>query len=184
MTDGINRSGGGIVFGGEAGSRGAGSHDLARGLRRRWTSGIGIVLAHDGQGGFRGITATSFMIVSENPLLVALAVAAEGEFGDLLSVGAALSVSVLESAHEFFAERFAGRAPLPDRSLTGIAHRLEGGLPVISGALAWGVGQVTTMQPAGDHQLVLIEVSAGGLGADTDDPLLRYEGRYRRLEAG
>jgi flavin reductase (DIM6/NTAB) family NADH-FMN oxidoreductase RutF len=39
-------------------------------LRRRWASGITIVLAATADGGFRGITATSFMVVSEEPALV------------------------------------------------------------------------------------------------------------------
>ncbi len=184
MGDGINRSGGGIVFGGDPGPRGAGGEHLGRDLRRRWASGIAIVLVANGLGGFRGITATSFMVASEEPPAVALAVFNEGEFGDLLTEGVTLSVSVLEAGHEFLAERFAGRAPLPDAALTGIGYWLAGDLPVIEGAMAWCVGQVTTIQPVGDHRLVLANLTDGGLGEDTDDPLLRYEGRYRRLEAG
>lgn len=184
MSDSINRSGGGIVFGGDAGAGRSGSDDLGRGLRRRWASGIAIALASDGNDGFRGITVTSFMVVSEEPLVVAFAVAAEGEFGALLSEATRVSISVLESGHEFLAERFAGRAPLPDRNLTGIGYRLEGELPVIAGALAWAAGEIASIHPAGDHRLVLVDVATGGLGDDTDDPLLRYEGRYRRLEAG
>ena len=185
MGDQINRSRGGIVFGGDSPGGGSTSTaDIGRTLRRRWASGIAIALTHAGESGYRGMTATSVMVVSESPLTVALAVSGEGEFGALLREGARLSVSVLEARHEFLAERFAGRAPLPDRALTGVGHRLEGDLPVIDGALAWCAGEVTSALPIGDHRLVLVEVSEGGAGDDTDDPLLRYEGRYRRLEAG
>lgn len=184
MSDRMNRSGGGIVFGGEGGAGRSGSDQLANGLRRRWASGIVIVVAPDGEEGFRGITATSFMVVSETPLVVALAVATGSEFGALLAANTRLSMSVLESSHEFLAERFAGRAPLPDRRLTGIGHQLHSGLPIITNALAWLVGSVISISPQGDHHLVLVSGEAGALGEDTDDPLLRYEGRYRRLEAG
>jgi flavin reductase (DIM6/NTAB) family NADH-FMN oxidoreductase RutF len=124
------------------------------------------------------------MVVSESPALVALAVRSDGEFASFLEPGTALSLSLLEAEHEFVAERFAGRAPLPDRMLSGVRHEMDGDLPIIGGALGWCRGELTQIVPAGDHLLAVLEVSRGGLGPDTDDPLLRYEGRYRRLEAG
>ena len=153
-------------------------------LRRRWVSGVALVLLRSSEGGFRGITATSFMVVSEEPPLVALAVRDDGSFATFLANDVELTISVLEAEHEFVAERFAGRAPLPDQFLTGVKHTLTGGLPIVEGALAWCRGRVAELHPAGDHQLVIVEVMQGEAGADTDDPLLRYEGRYRRLEAG
>ncbi len=185
MGQEISRSRGGIVFGGDVQPGGSSAvSDLGRNLRRRWASGIAVVLTEAGDDGYRGFTATSVMVVSDAPLTIALSVSAEGEFGALLGEGARLAVSILEARHEFLAERFAGRAPLPDRALTGVGHRLEGDLPVIAGALAWCIGTVSSIQLVGDHHLVLITVNEGGPGEDTDDPLLRYEGRYRRLEAG
>jgi flavin reductase (DIM6/NTAB) family NADH-FMN oxidoreductase RutF len=105
-------------------------------------------------------------------------------FAALLEPGVELTLSLLEAEHEFVAERFAGRAPLPDRLLTGINHVTDGDLPFIRGALGWCRGEIVQMVPAGDHQLTIMRVVRGAAGPDTDDPLLRYEGRYRRLEAG
>lgn len=187
MDKDVSRSGGGIVHGGTAGSGSPGPDDAAgvvRMLRRRWVSGVSIVLTSTENGGFRGITVTSFMVVSEEPPLLAIAVRDDGEFAALLEQDTELTVSLLESEHEFVAERFAGRAPLPDKMLTGIAHVIDGELPVIADALGWCRGQITQIVPAGDHILAIVQVVQGGAGADTDDPLLRYEGRYRRLEAG
>lgn len=183
----MNRSGGGIVRGGSAGSVPVVPSDatgVVRMLRRRWTSGVAIALAATAEGAFRGITVTSFMVVSEEPPLVALAVRDDGTFATSLERDADLTVSVLEAGHEFVAERFAGRAPVPDAALTGVRHELAGDLPVISGALAWCRCRVREIHATGDHQLVVADVVQGGAGVDTDDPLLRYEGRYRRLEAG
>jgi flavin reductase (DIM6/NTAB) family NADH-FMN oxidoreductase RutF len=163
---------------------GSDAADVVKMLRRRWASGVAIVLARTNDGGYRGITATSLMVVSEDPALLALAVRSEGEFATFLIPGTPLAVSLLETEHEFVAERFAGRAPLPDRMLAGIRHELDGDLPIIGGALGWCQGELTQILPAGDHLLTLLEVRRGGVGPDTDDPLLRYEGRYRRLEAG
>jgi flavin reductase (DIM6/NTAB) family NADH-FMN oxidoreductase RutF len=187
MEKDVSRSGGGIVHGGTAGSGPPATEDAAgamRMMRRRWASGVVIVLTATRDGGFRGITATSFMVVSEEPPLLAIAVRNDGEFAALLEQGAELTVSLLESEHEFVAERFAGRAPLPDRLLTGIKHGIDGDLPIMADALGWCRGAITQILPAGDHILVIVQVLRGGAGVDTDDPLLRYEGRYRRLEAG
>lgn len=193
MSDGTNgpeprhRSGGGIVSGGgNRSSRGAPESvtDLVAGLRRCWASGIAIVTARDDDGGLRGVTVTSLMVVSQEPPILAIALATLGAFRHLAVVDTVLGISVLESSHEFSAERFAGRAPVPDARFAGIPHRIEDGVPMLDGALAWCVGRVASRQEVGDHVLVLLEIASGGLGPDTDDPLLSYEGRYRRLETG
>ncbi|MBA2470522.1 MAG: flavin reductase [Chloroflexia bacterium] len=182
-----NRSGGGIVFGGGTRALGAASESMAdviAGLRRRWASGVAIVTATDADGRYRGVTASSLMVVSQAPPILAIALTEAGSFQRLALEGGTLGVSILESTHEFAAERFAGRAPIPDARFAGIDHRLEDGVPILNGALAWCVGRVASRQEAGDHVLLLLEVTRGGLEPDTDDPLLSYEGRYRRLEAG
>jgi 3-hydroxy-9,10-secoandrosta-1,3,5(10)-triene-9,17-dione monooxygenase reductase component len=180
-----NRSGGGIVFGGGTRSQPRDTSDpgeLVRGFRRRWASGVAIVTVADADLGLRGITATSLMVASLEPPAVAISIA-DGTFRTLVGKGTVLGVSILESAHEFPAERFAGRAPLPDARFTGVQHTMEDGVPVISGALAWCSGRVTTAVESGDHLVVFVELERGAIPADTDDPLLSYEGRYRRLEA-
>ena len=182
-----NRSGGGIVSGG--GTRSsvrmpASVADLVAGLRRRWASGIAIVTARDDDGGSRGVTVTSLMVVSQEPPILAIALATSGAFRHLAVVDTVLGISLLESSHEFSAERFAGRAPVPDARFAGIPHRIEDGVPVLDGALGWCVGRIVSSEEVGDHRLVLLEIASGGLGPDTDDPLLSYEGRYRRLETG
>ncbi len=102
----------------------------------------------------------------------------------LVGGGTDFTVSVLERRHEFLAERFAGRAPLPDARLTGVPHRAAtSGLPYLTGALAWFDCRVREVHDGGDHLLVVGEATAVGLGEDTDDPLVYYEGRYRAIEA-
>jgi flavin reductase (DIM6/NTAB) family NADH-FMN oxidoreductase RutF len=132
----------------------------------------------------RGITISAFMPLSNDPPVMAVSVTADGDFASTLPEAGLVGLSILESGHEFVAERFAGRAPLPDRSFSGIAHRIEAGAPIIIGALAWCVGSIGGNELVGDHRLVRVTVRAAGSGEDTDDPLVTYEGRYRRLEAG
>lgn len=184
----IIRGGGGIVFGGIDRSRASTDGALSDGanaIRKRWASGVAIVTAVDENGGFRGVTATSFVVVSSTPPIVAVALSSDGSFHRLCDVGTAFGLSILDRSQAFLADRFAGRAPVPDGTFTGVPHVVHtSGVPMIEDAIGWCVGVVTSRIPVGDHVLVLGELRDGGTIVDTDDPLVSYEGRYRSLEVG
>ena len=108
---------------------------------------------------------------------------ADGAFAAGLQATGQCGVQILDRDGGFFAERFAGRAPLPDTRFSGIPHELHEGIPTLTGTLAWAIGSVALIEPTGDQLLVIVRVTGIGIGADTDDPLLSYEGRYRGLEA-
>jgi flavin reductase (DIM6/NTAB) family NADH-FMN oxidoreductase RutF len=147
-------------------------------------TGVAIVTVVAGDGRYRAITVSSFQLVSAEPPIVAISFSHSISFHEALSVGGSIGVSVLEWEHEFLADRAAGRGPVPDGTFSGIPHDLlTDGVPVIRGALARCVCRVQRLDDVGDHVLMLAEVIDGDLPPDTDDPLLRYGGRYRRLEA-
>lgn len=157
---------------------------VARSLRHRWASGVAIVTVVTGDGHYRRITVSSFALVSEQPPIVTVAFSHAVSFHQSLSIGCRVGLSVLEWEHEFLADRSSGRGPVPDGAFTGVPHDLIAeGIPVIRGALARCVCRVERLEDVGDHVLMLAEVIDGDLMPDTDDPLVRYEGRYRRLEA-
>lgn len=157
---------------------------VARSLRQRWASGVAIATVVTGDSRYRGITVSSFVLVSEEPPILAVAFSRTVSFHRDVQVGGWVGLSVLEREHEFLADRCAGRGPVPDGAFTGIPHdRITGGVPVIRGALARCACRVERLETIGDHTLMLAEVIDGDLLPNTDDPLVRYEGRYRRLEA-
>lgn len=157
---------------------------VVRSMRQRWVTGLAIVTVVAGDGRYRAITVSSFGLVSESPPIVAIAFARAISFHESLVAGGNVGVSVLGWDHEFLADRASGRGPVPDGALTGIPYDLPGeGAPVIRGALARCVCRVERLEDIGDHILMLATLIDGDLQLDTDDPLLRYEGRYRRLEA-
>ena len=158
------------------------SPDAMRRARRRWPSGVVIVLTLDGDG-YRGATVSAFTVVSLAPPLVLVCLDHEGRMATLVPETGSFAVSVLDRGHEFLAERFAGRAPLADARLTGIGHVLTpSGIPALIGALAWFDCRVRTVHDGGDHAIVVAAVEALAVGEDTDDPLIYYEGRYRGIE--
>lgn len=157
---------------------------ISRSLRQRWVTGVAIATVVTSDGRYRSITVSSLLLVSEVPPIVAIAFSRTVSFEESLAVGGHMGVSVLEWEHEFLADMASGRGPVPDAAFTGIPHDLlAGGVPVIRGALARCACRVERLEDIGDHVLMLAEVIDGDLQPDTDDPLVRYEGRYRRLEA-
>lgn len=180
MTPG-NSSGGGIVRGGPS-LAATSSIEGMRALRRRWPTGVAIVtIAWDG--GFRGATVSSFLPLSVDPPVVAIGLERDAGFQHLMQTGVRFAVSVLDWKQEFLSERFAGRAPVPDKAFSGVPHHLtESGLPVIDGCLGACVGEVSDRIDTGDHLLVVGKMISAEMFPDSDDPLLVYDGRYRSLE--
>ncbi|MEA2511140.1 MAG: hypothetical protein QOJ59_627 [Thermomicrobiales bacterium] len=157
-----------------------------RAARRRWASGVAVLTTREGDENaprFRGITISSFAVVSLSPPLVLACLERESTSARAVAASGVVAVSILDRAHEFQADRFAGHGPLPDARFTGIPHDLAAtGSPILRGALAWFDCRVDAIHDGGDHVIVVGEVLAVGLGEDTDDPLLNYEGAYRRIE--
>jgi flavin reductase (DIM6/NTAB) family NADH-FMN oxidoreductase RutF len=178
-----SRSGGGISTG--AGSRSGGfPAEGLRAVRRRWAGGVAVVITLDGAG-FRGTTVSAFAPLSLEPPLVLVGLERTGRLAELIVQTGIFAVSILNRDQAVLADRFAGLGPVPDPRLTGIPHAVAAnGCPVIDGALAWVSCRVESVQEGGDHLIVVGAVEESGLGPDTDDPLLTYEGRYRAIEGG
>jgi flavin reductase (DIM6/NTAB) family NADH-FMN oxidoreductase RutF len=178
-----NRSGGGIVTGTSDRSGAAQSEGL-RAVRRRWASGVAVVTTTVA-GGYRGTTVSALTPVSLEPPRLLVCLDREGRMAELVPETSVFAVSFLDRAQEFLAERFAGRAPVPDPRLTGIPHTVAvNGCPVLDGSLAWAACRVVAVHDGGDHLIVAGEVEESWVGPDSDDPLLTYEGRYRSIEGG
>jgi flavin reductase (DIM6/NTAB) family NADH-FMN oxidoreductase RutF len=171
-------SGGGIVRGG-GGS--ASTTDDMRAFRRRWASGVVVVtVVHDE--GFRGATVSGMLPVSVSPPTVVFSFEIDASFQTFLQPGIHLAVSILDRGQEFLAERFAGRAPVPDSTFTGVPHEVVQGLPLLRGAIGHAIGKVTDRIASGDHLLVTADLTLIDIPPDTDDPMVLFETRYRSLE--
>lgn len=179
------RGGGGITRGGSRSVAFGDSSDpteLARLFRRRWASGVAILTTGEA-GDWRGITLTAVTPLSLEPPMIAVGLTASGEFSTHLRPGTRCGLSILNRDQVFLSERFAGRAPLPNPSFSGIPHFLDdAGIPMIQNAAAVLSCEVESITEMGDHMLVLLRAEGGVVGPDQDDPLVSYEGGYRGLE--
>lgn len=157
-----------------------------RAARRRWTTGVGILTTVESDGvstSLHGATVSSFGVVSLEPPIVVVALENGSRMARLVPGAGMFALSILDRAHEFQSDRFSGYGPQPDGGFTGIGHELAvTGCPVLRDALAWFDCEVSGTQQLGDHLLVIGNVVGVGIGPDTDDPLVSYEGAYRRIE--
>jgi 3-hydroxy-9,10-secoandrosta-1,3,5(10)-triene-9,17-dione monooxygenase reductase component len=157
-----------------------------RAARRRWASGVAVLTTIEAiasEPAYRGATISGFTVLSLEPPLVAVGLEREGRMARLLPEAGIFAVSILDRAHEFQSDRFSGYGPQPDARFTGIQHEIAAtGCPVLRGALAWFDCRVSDVLETGDHLLAIGRADAVGLGPDSDDPLINYEGAYRRIE--
>lgn len=161
----------------------AATESAVRAVRRRWASGLVVVTTVVPEG-FRGATVSAFAPVSLEPPLVLVCLDRSGRMADAVPEAGRFAISILDRSQEWLADRFAGRGPLPDARLTGVAYQLApSGCPVLDGVLGWFDCRVDGIHDAGDHRVVIGAVETVGGGEDTDDPLVNYDGRYRGLES-
>jgi flavin reductase (DIM6/NTAB) family NADH-FMN oxidoreductase RutF len=148
---------------------------------RRFAAGVTVVTAV-GEEGYLGITVSSFSLVSLEPPLTLVCIHEDSQVLDAITLGGIFAVTVLSSRQELLAEMFAGRAPRPDSSFSGIPHRpLLTGAPLLDGGLAWFDCRLHQTIQAGDHTIFIGAVVAAGIAEERDDPLVYFGSQYRRL---
>ena len=124
-----------------------------------------------------GMTANAFMSVSLEPPLVLISVDRRTKMCSLLHEGRTYGVSVLCETQSELSDRFAGRAnPAAPEPRFEIIHDT----PLVEGALAHFVANVTRSYWGGDHSLFLGRVEYARY-AEGGTPLLFHGGRYERL---
>jgi 3-hydroxy-9,10-secoandrosta-1,3,5(10)-triene-9,17-dione monooxygenase reductase component len=159
------------------------SRDPARRLRGRlaapvtvWTAGRGAAAT--------GLTVSSVLIAEGEPARIL------GLVGDLSDLWEAVQdtrtfvVHVLTRADHALADRFSGRTPVPGGALAGVPTADSPHGPLLSDVPTRVACRLEDAPYAGFTLLVRGTVEAIDLpdaGADGDDPLIWFRGRYRRL---
>lgn len=156
--------------------------DVARWLRRHHPGPVTVVTTVSDEG-FFGVTASSFSFVSLEPLLVFVALGVESQTGERIRESGVFGVSLLTYLQQFLSDRFAGRAPLVDRRFEGVPYVTAAtGSPLLSESIAWLDCRLTGHYPGGDHIVYIGEaVSVAEGSGDSEDPLIYFNSRYRRL---
>jgi flavin reductase (DIM6/NTAB) family NADH-FMN oxidoreductase RutF len=131
-------------------------------LFRSLTMGVYVIGVTDGSEK-DAFTAASIAHISYRPLLLSLAVNPEHASYKLLLAGNAWTVSVLRNDQIELARRFGTRGQGWDK-MTGTKWASAGsGAPYLEQAIAYFDCRLTADYPAGDHRLLVGQVTGGGI---------------------
>ncbi|MBV9337905.1 MAG: flavin reductase family protein [Solirubrobacterales bacterium] len=151
--------------------------ELFREVFGRFATGVAVVTGA-GPAGVGGMTANALCSLSLEPLLVLVCFENEARTLPIVREAGRFGVNVLTAEQRQLAGVFASKLPEREK-LVGVEHRIENGVPVIDGSLAWASCKLSELIAGGDHTIAIGEVLAMGLG--DGEPLLWYSGRYHSV---
>ena len=134
-----------------------------------------VVVTAAGENGPVGFTATSLTSVSLDPPMVSFALARSASAWPGVSVASRVAVHLLARGQDALARTFATSGI--DRFADVSWHPGDSGEPLLDDCAAYLCCDVVAHVPAGDHAMVLAEVTAAYVG-DAGPPLLYHAGSY------
>jgi flavin reductase (DIM6/NTAB) family NADH-FMN oxidoreductase RutF len=148
--------------------------ELFREVFGRFATGVAVITsaAPSGSG---GMTANALCSLSLDPLLALVCFENGARTLPIVRDAGRFGVNILGSDQEDLAGVFASKLPESEK-LENVDHRIEHGVPVITGSLAWAALELREMIAGGDHTIAIGEVIGMGLGEG--DPLLWFGARY------
>jgi len=157
-----------------------------RELARRWAASVTVVTVRpdDPARPDDGFTATAFLTVSMDPPIVLVSASNGGSAASMLRGARAFAVNLLAFDQRPLADAFA--LPHEHRVFSWSAlpiARDHAGVALLAGSLGAFSATVRSLVDAGDHTLVLGDVTALHLGADAD-PLVYHDRAYGSVEPG
>ncbi len=148
--------------------------ELFREVFGRFATGVAVVTSA-GPAGAGGMTANALCSLSLDPLLVLVCFENGARTLPIVREAGRFALNLLSSSQKHLAGVFASKLPEAEK-LEGVEHRIERGVPIIAGSLAWTICELRELIAGGDHTIAIGEVVALALGSG--DPLLWYSGRY------
>jgi len=139
------------------------------------------IVTASGDDGPQGIVIGSFVSVSLEPALIGFFVGRTTQMWEAMADAGAYCVNVLGEDQEGLSVLFT--SDWVDRFKETDWEPVGNGAPGLTGAIAWIEAAPFSVTAAGDHNLILLEVTALRPGRDTG-PLVYHRGGYTRLSLG
>jgi flavin reductase (DIM6/NTAB) family NADH-FMN oxidoreductase RutF len=157
---------------------GDGAQQRLRTLFSHFPTGVAVVTATTERGPV-GLTANAVCSLSLDPLLVLVAVDNAARTLPFLREHGRFGLNMLRADQGELSRLFASKLPEHEK-FDEVPHRLEDGVPIIDGALAWMTCELVATHPGGDHTIVIGGVREMAEDA-AGDPLVWYRGDYRGI---
>jgi flavin reductase (DIM6/NTAB) family NADH-FMN oxidoreductase RutF len=140
----------------------------------RFATGVAIIAAADGQGGYNGLVVNSVTALSLAPPLYLVCLDKNSNTLQAINQSGVFSINFLNADQVDISKHFASKTP--DKFAAMEVGCGPGGAPLIEGALASCECRVTAVYPGGDHEIVVGAVDQVRIGEGA--PLLFYRGAY------
>jgi flavin reductase (DIM6/NTAB) family NADH-FMN oxidoreductase RutF len=150
------------------------SHELFREVFGRFATGVAVITSA-GPAGRGGMTANAVCSLSLDPLLALVCFENRARTLPIVRDSGRFAVNILSAEQEELAGVFASKLPEAEK-LDAVAHRLEHGVPILTGSLGWLACELRELIGGGDHTIAIGKVV--GLGLGEGRPLVWYGGRY------
>lgn len=148
---------------------------LFRDAMGKFATGITIVTLKDNDEIF-GVTVNAFMSISLSPKLIAISIDENASIYHRIQDVKSFGVSILKEEQKEIAMIFAKQIK-KDRE---IDYFINDGTPVIRDSLGTLVCQVRDKVKAGDHMIIIAEVTE--LTVEEGEPILYSDGNYRTVQ--
>ena len=135
--------------------------ELFREVFGRFATGVAVITSA-GLGGAGGMTANALCSLSLDPLLALVCFENSARTLPIVREAGRFAVNLLAADQEHLAGVFASKLPEAEK-LERVAHRLEHGVPVIDGSLAWAICDLQELLAGGDHTIAIGDVVSLGL---------------------
>jgi flavin reductase (DIM6/NTAB) family NADH-FMN oxidoreductase RutF len=151
-------------------------------LARKWASTVTVVTGRHRDQSLDGFTATAFLTVSMSPPIVLVSATKSTRAGAMARACESFTINILREDQRDLAEQFARVGQDRSSAFERFAHERDPlGAAVLHGTL--GAFSCTRRQlvDAGDHVLLLADVTRIWVGRDDSSALLYADRTFRRL---
>jgi flavin reductase (DIM6/NTAB) family NADH-FMN oxidoreductase RutF len=157
---------------------GDGAQRRFRTLFSHFPTGVAVVTAMTERGPV-GLTANAVCSLSLDPLLVLVCFDNAARTLPVIRDAGRFGLNMLRADQGDLSRLFASKLPEHEK-FENVPYRLEDGLPIIDGVLAWMTCDLQATHPGGDHTIGVAAVREMAEDAN-GDPLVWYRGEYRGI---
>ena len=156
-----------------------GAQQHFRSLFGHFPTGVAVVTGV-GERGPVGMTANAVCSLSLDPLLVLVCFDNDARTLPIVREVGRFGLNMLRADQGTLSRVFASKLPEHEK-FAGVQHRMEDGVPINDGTLAWMTSDLEELHPGGDHTIGVGAVRAMMPGDAHGDPLVWYRGDYRGI---
>jgi 3-hydroxy-9,10-secoandrosta-1,3,5(10)-triene-9,17-dione monooxygenase reductase component len=147
-----------------------------------WATGVSVITAQAAEGP-AGVTANALSSLSLDPPLALVCFDLSSRTLHAVRESERFCINMLAAGQEDVSRLFATKKHHGEK-FAEVGYRLEQGVPMLEGCLAWLVCGLDSELRRGDHVVAIGEVLGGGSAEDGAAPLLYYRGAYLTVPAG